>query len=257
MQNNMCKKNIKGFSMIELSIVLIVLAFLIVGIVGSKSLMGSARVSNAQNLTVNAPVTDIDGLSFWFETSMISKDVNVNDEIEGVLRDFGPNRFDITQNTVSKSPVFMESEILNGLKSVYFDGNNACILANNPINAVRYTAFAVLNPDSAQSTDVIIENGGSNGWQVNMSDVTVSSTRMLIIRNNATNRQVYSNGSLSRSTANVDATGFSGQLTIGCAGTSNGFGGEIAEVIIYNRALFDDEIAIVQEYLEKKYKFNF
>jgi prepilin-type N-terminal cleavage/methylation domain-containing protein len=60
----------KAFSLIELSIVILIIGILIAGVTQSSRLIRAFRVSTAQSLTQSSPVASIKGLIFWFETSL-------------------------------------------------------------------------------------------------------------------------------------------------------------------------------------------
>jgi len=248
-------QNQNGFSMLEFVMVFTILAFLVAGIIGARSLVESSNVSNAQNLTSNSPVFNIDGLSFWAETSMTTVNSKVKDNVN-TLEDLGPNKLDLTQGSMSKVPEYMKSEILKGLKTLKFDGNNAC-LASKPINTIKYSVFLVLNADKAKATDVIVQNGKlAGGWEIKGSEIAIG-TRILTVTNSLTERKIYKNNSVPSTGSAINATEFDGFFTVGCGNGSNGFEGEIAEIIIFNRVLFSREIEEIQNYLEKKYSLNY
>lgn len=60
------KKN--AFSLIELSIVILIIGILIVGVAQSGSLVGKFRLSSARNLTQNSSVASIPGMIFWVDS---------------------------------------------------------------------------------------------------------------------------------------------------------------------------------------------
>jgi prepilin-type N-terminal cleavage/methylation domain-containing protein len=59
-----------GFSLIELSIVILIIAVIIAGVTQSSSLLAKAKLQSAQTATLNSPVAGIPDLSLWFETSL-------------------------------------------------------------------------------------------------------------------------------------------------------------------------------------------
>lgn len=62
----------KAFSLIELSIVILIIGILIAGITSGSRLVKQFRVRTAQTLTASSPVASIKGLTFWLETSLDS-----------------------------------------------------------------------------------------------------------------------------------------------------------------------------------------
>ena len=59
----------KAFTLMELSIVLIVVALLVGGVVASQGLIQAARLAKARSLTNSAPVPMIEDLTLWLETT--------------------------------------------------------------------------------------------------------------------------------------------------------------------------------------------
>ena len=66
-------KSKSAFTIIELSIVMLVISALIVGISSTKLMIRKARLANAQSLTQDSIVGDLsDDLVAWYETSLES-----------------------------------------------------------------------------------------------------------------------------------------------------------------------------------------
>ncbi len=62
----------KAFSLIEVSIVLLIIGILVAGVTQGSRLVRASRLQTAQNLTINSPVAGIPNLSAWWETSLES-----------------------------------------------------------------------------------------------------------------------------------------------------------------------------------------
>ncbi|MCE3255904.1 MAG: hypothetical protein K0R25_1398 [Rickettsiaceae bacterium] len=67
MTNKQQNKPKLAFSLIELSVVILVIGILVVGITKGMSIMRSAKLQSAQSLTQSSPVALIDGLKLWLE----------------------------------------------------------------------------------------------------------------------------------------------------------------------------------------------
>ncbi len=65
-------KSHKAFSLIELSIVILVIGILIAGVVQGTSMVKKSQLVIARNLTKNSPVSRIKDLAAWYETSLES-----------------------------------------------------------------------------------------------------------------------------------------------------------------------------------------
>jgi len=61
-----------GFSLIELSIVILIIGILVSGVTQSSRLIRQIRIQSARNLTVNSPITSIGSLQLWLETTSIN-----------------------------------------------------------------------------------------------------------------------------------------------------------------------------------------
>ena len=76
----------KGFSLIELSIVILIIGIIIAGITQSSRLVELYRLSAARTQTQSSPVNAIDGLVVWYDsTSEESFDDKETDDYETEL----------------------------------------------------------------------------------------------------------------------------------------------------------------------------
>lgn len=62
------KRPNKAFSLIELSIVILIIGVLIAGVTSASSVIYNSRVAAARHLTKSAPVNGIKDLVLWLET---------------------------------------------------------------------------------------------------------------------------------------------------------------------------------------------
>lgn len=65
-------KKQKAFSLLEMSIVAIIIGVLITGVMQSAGMIKTARISNARSFTSKSPVPEISGLIAWYETSLLN-----------------------------------------------------------------------------------------------------------------------------------------------------------------------------------------
>jgi prepilin-type N-terminal cleavage/methylation domain-containing protein len=117
------KKN-AAFSLIELSVVILIVSILIVGAVESKKFVQKAKLTTARTLTTTSPVNDISGLQLWLETSLDSSFIKAeaaNNTFVSTWYDNNPNA--VTQSNatapVNRRPKYMQSGI-NGLPALQF-----------------------------------------------------------------------------------------------------------------------------------------
>jgi prepilin-type N-terminal cleavage/methylation domain-containing protein len=58
-----------AFSLLELSIVILIIGLLIAGVIGSKHIIKKSRISSAHSLTNSAPINSITDNALWLESS--------------------------------------------------------------------------------------------------------------------------------------------------------------------------------------------
>ena len=66
----MKKSNLRAFSLVEISMVLLIIGILIAGITEGANLIRKSRLRVAQSLTKSSPVISTKGLMLWYETSL-------------------------------------------------------------------------------------------------------------------------------------------------------------------------------------------
>ena len=66
------KINKKAFSLIELSIVILIIGILVAGVTQSSRLISRMKQISVRSLTLNSPISSIKDLYAWYETSLES-----------------------------------------------------------------------------------------------------------------------------------------------------------------------------------------
>ena len=140
----------KAFSLIELSIVILVIGILVAGVTSSSRLVSRMKLSSAQSITRSSPVTSITGIVAWFESSLESSfEPNIaNQDQVGVWNDINPQssfKYVLTQSNADYRPTFIQSGI-NGVPSLKFNNSNLQ-LSNFMLNG-NYTYFVVFKRSS-------------------------------------------------------------------------------------------------------------
>ena len=198
------KKN-KAFSLVELSVVILIIGILIAGVTQSGRLIRQIKLSTARSLTSSSDVASIRDVTAWFEatTAGVFTDINGNTDIDDksklrAWRDVNP------QKSISDKPIMTNGTAvdgssnntepkyiisgINGLPSVYFDGganNGDATLSDStgdlisttdtatmPILALdkTYSMFAVFRSHKGKAKQNAIIAQIGNG-----SDLTVQS----------------------------------------------------------------------------------
>lgn len=278
------KKSHSAFSLIELSIVILIIGILIAGITQSSRLVKQFRLSSARTITQSSPVASITGLILWLEPTLENSFLAAEAEDETQLSTWNDiNPQSITKNNFTKtaSAVFTyEEDATNGVPALECSGANTTdqltgSLITSPNN---YFTLFVVSKQSASTNNTIqrsLFNIGSGNGFTYMKDVTTGARDLIyqgvVARTSGTaftlNNEISSitygasgSGVLSTlfingasSTITSPTTGMSTPSTGINAIIGSGWMGTISEVIMFDRALKASERHDVESYLSKKY----
>ncbi len=156
------KKNLSAFSLIELSIVILIIGVLIAGVTQASRLVRQSKITTAKTLTQSSPVNSIKGLSLWLETSMEGsfKSSEATDKsVLSVWNDLNP-QLSITNGFVgSDSPKYVASTSTNSLPGVSTDSGhfNGTRVIDSAFNS--YTMFFVVRTTDLSQSNTIFYNG--------------------------------------------------------------------------------------------------
>ena len=131
---------LRAFSLLELSIVFVVIGILVSGISAGIDLYQDFRLATARSLTLNSRVGRIEDLSLWVETSSDKSFTKTNPsqgEFIGEWRDINPlnnNKAKFIQNTQNYKPKYIKIGI-GGIPSLEF----------NPLKTAENVTFLNLN----------------------------------------------------------------------------------------------------------------
>jgi prepilin-type N-terminal cleavage/methylation domain-containing protein len=123
--------NKKAFSLIELSIVILIIGILVAGVTQGSRLISAMKLETARALTQSSPVNSIKGLFSWVETTGIDTiDVSNPDDNQVVTtwNDINPQVINsesnsFIQNSATFQPIY-RTGIFNDLPAIRFDGGN-------------------------------------------------------------------------------------------------------------------------------------
>ena len=282
--------NRSAFTLIELSIVLIIIGLLVSGVVAGKIIIDKAKLTSARSATKSSVVPQIEDLVLWLDAA--SEDVLLDDGNNSVADgdevaswlDINPQKDrknNTTQETASRRPIYRESDF-NGLPSLEFDGTNDFLrLADSDIfNYKDYTIFVVEERTSGKTRNYFIgfANSGSddsslhlgylNGntirqaHQANDMDVSTSNYKAgtpvihrFLLNSNIGKNYQNSLGNSASNTQKDQLQGSNGKISIGIR-SNDYYQGYIAEIIIYDRALGSSELEKVMSYLSGKWNID-
>jgi len=280
-----------AFSLIESSIVILIIAILIAGITQSSRLVSQMRLNTARTLTQSAPVASMRNLVLWYETTS-DKSFDDADQQDGTL---ATNWYDINLTATSKinasssgaaRPTY-KTDCINNLPCLNFDGGDYMDTVSLGVTSATMTYIAVINPTTISSsayTSFVMTYGAysagnnsvhfqirtgadQNKFQfapVNGSQSAISTAALvantpyiLSAIDNASNIVLYKNGASAVSVSTTSADKTLGVLNIGSyndgSTRSRYLTGYVGEIIIFDRALKAEERQSIESYLGKKW----
>jgi hypothetical protein len=236
------------------------------------------------NVAAQFSPTDLSGLSLWLKADA---GVTLSGSNVTAWTDQSGNGNNAIANTFEE-PTFISS-FLNGNPTIEFDGRGQImqIAGTNSLDFLSISSFIVLkylgqgtennivyiknaNAGSPQdeamyglvanNSDYVSFSQNVNGWSDHQTQIDIrdSIPRILSMTYDGINQNVYSNGSFSN-TFNIggNIATSTGLLQIGGYNKSfdsaEYFYGQIAEIIMYNRAVTSTERQQVESYLNTKY----
>ena len=280
----------KAFSLIEISVVILIIGILIAGISTGVDLFDDSRLATAQSLTKNAPVPRIEGLFTWIETTSPESFSSAPKDGAsiGLIKDlsFKMDKVNFVQTGDDGLKPIYKQQNLNNLPALYFDGSNDFLVTEKSYTSSIFsnsqvTIFAVIKYVGANNvTAVFLKheltsyrtgleiNGGITRFDFpnpSMKAMGSSpSTPSIINKNiivtaiaNKSRQKLYVNSILEAdifNTNNVNISNSSDAIYLGRNNT-----GEyptkfnFGELIIYDRALTAKELDSVTKYLSKKW----
>lgn len=278
----------KAFTLLELSVVLLVIGVLVVGIVQGGGLVKASRIANARSFTAKSVVPEISGLIAWYETSTkdaLKESESYNNAQTSEWYDISPSSIVTKKNKLARtanSNVIYQSDGINKIPSIQFK-NTANITLSSFYQgpSSQATVFIVFRPsNSPSSTEKILLDSSSSGSSAQIgiksnavffnlgtsaSTGTSSNAASFIVGkdyilaaylNSSYSKAFVNNAKTEAGSASVNpGTNQLSGLTIGTnKSNSKPFNGFISEIIIYNRPLQLQERKDVMSYLSKKYQ---
>lgn len=279
------KKQNRAFSLIELSIVILIIGILIAGVIQGGKLYYKFKIQTARQLTQSSAVNGIKDLVLWYEPTLEKSFIN-SEAVDGskisLWYDINPQKnffLNATQNTEDSRPVYKEN-FFNGLPALVFDGvNDYMAFTGDGIANSDYTIFAVGSRNDGSQFNHFMGGSGSGtsnmdfGWRLSnlfwfqhynaggqitytdkVRDSLIPTMHTVWFSKTGGKKYWFAGG---RNTDSADATQTTALTSFSNSAlarfTDNFANINIAEIIIFNRALSDEERQAIEAYLSQKY----
>ena len=286
-------RSIKAFSLIELSIVILVIGVLIAGVSQGGKMITKFKITAAASLTNSSPVHSIKNLVAWYETTSEKSFIATeSDDGQSVSTWYDINTQQLQKRNATSSGTSKPTYKISGdtgLPMLYFDGSNDYFNLPNstlPFGNSSFTIFVVDLREAKSAEKNINHVYASGAWpstQVNLlryygaglsnylggddnktyaNSVSINSWRksitMATYNNDITNRivEIYRSGiGLRSAAANFTLNMDTNFNYIGKAywAPGQGYEGYIGELIIFDRYLKTEERESVKAYLSQKW----
>ena len=285
-------RSIKAFSLIELSIVILVIGVLIAGVSQGGKMITKFKITTAASLTNSSPVHSIKNLVAWYETTSEKSFIATeSDDGQSVSTWYDINTQQLKKRNATSSGTSKPTYKISGdtgLPMLYFDGSNDYFNLPNSTLTSGNSSFTTFVVDIRQDKSGFVTLYSSGTWyftppQINMlrysfqhlynflggsanTNYVLSpsinswgkSINMATYNNDITNRivEIYRSGIGLRSVA--------ANFTLNIGTTHNYIGstylapretykGYIGELIIFDRYLKTEERESVKAYLSQKW----
>jgi len=289
------KSKTTAFSIVEISVVILIISLLLAGILNGTSLIGDASVATAQKLTTNADVNTMENLTLWLETSFVKSlegqnGVKIENDVKiNKWKDISPlksttKRFDFIQITEANKPIYKE-DVVDGLPMLYFTADNS-LEFNNPQNQNlsladlmqnnQITIFAVCMFAKSSNGAKLINFGNVVNFGYNINKISMifdannsiessnslkpETLQMISAVKNINNIEFYLNGNIRSTISSSDTTindiNFGSNFSSANKITVGNFKGWLGEILVFNTALTSKERQQVEQYLLKKWRIK-
>ena len=166
----------KAFSLLELSVVSIIIGILLSGIIFGKRMIAQSALQSAQALTKSSIIYSIPDLKLWLETSLEDSIVgtdsnNISDGNKITSwNDISGNKINVAQSTTDNQPTYLLRGI-NNLPSINFDGIDDYLFTSSPLVPLSpgdddFTFIVVWKRIATNSNPGVLFDQNNNGVEI-------------------------------------------------------------------------------------------
>lgn len=279
-----------AFTLLEISVVSLVLGIMGIGLTKGVSIIRGAQLKSAQSLTASSPVLGTPGLALWLDASSkksFSVGISNGTPIQS-WKDINPIN---TAGTKATQPILLSSPLyldrgINNLPSVSFvRSGNYCMMVSTGFdyNTENITIFIVWRPttDGLETSSLLEKYSSGSAYPYSLAtyssgyvfsasdpDTSVFASGSIIRHNDVPHivsamrskngvMRIWVNGSQDApdvADSTSEPTFNDSNLFIGCKPNSNQYlDGDIGEVIIFSHILKNGERKEIEKYLSQKW----
>lgn len=289
-------KQRSAFTLIELSVVLLVISALLLGVMKGGAMIEASRLDTARSYTGASPVANTPGLIAWYETSLREslKPTEILDASQiSAWYDISPNSFSAQKNPLTRtasSAVTLERRGINGLPSIYFNGGILSLTAFYQGNLSPYNSFFIVarpsTGEASSASKILFDSyseerktqlqynkiglwneGGSayvySGTSTNPISIIGGLDYIFTMIYQGSSSAIYQNsvGTLAGNgnlniTSNTETAGFTVGGNPSNTSGSAAYTGLVSEIIIFDRPIKTNERREIIKYLAKKYNIT-
>ena len=282
------KINKKAFSIIEISVVILIVSVMVAGIATGRSMITKSRLTNAKSLTQKSIVNEMgDDLIAWYETSLESSFIPSEAKTDGSLITVwkDSNKSAITKNDakIGVSPTLVQNVFYNSIPGVRFTGTQYLNFNGKKFAKNSYTVFVVEQRSTGEANYYnSFISSSIRGWAIRLSLGYYGSNNILqshfsndlltvvpnykpqtpsihtFLFNNTIGKQYTLNGKFKYTTSPTQPESLNSynSATIGYhQGPTQTYyyKGDLAEIIMFKRSLKTEEVEAIESYLGSKY----
>ncbi len=280
MRNKKVFKSKKAFTLLELSVVILIIGILIAGTFVGTRLISKSRLAAAESLTRSAPISGIRNNMLWLETSLSGSidDSQANDG-SAVTSWYDQSSSSNKLLVVAVGNGATYANTINYVHAIKFAGSTANYLQISDASFLNNTDYTIMVLEKRQSSasdnyfigelsgspntglalgyssdSTVVHTQGNQSYTTNATVSPYASStgnprQFTFVHSSTAGNSTYINGVL----AAQDATKTSHLTGITSLAIGKGYNGEIGEIAIFTRAVLKEERQSVEDYLGKKW----